>query len=161
MLENLTDNASVWVFQSNKHLTTDQTQYIKNTLQTFIPSWAAHGVNLRSDFEVVKDLFILIGVDEDQTSASGCSKDALMRQISSIGDHIGVDFLDRLTIAYVNSEDNIELIGMEDFKNLIRKDIVRQDTIVYNNLISSKKELQENWETPLRDSWHANLVPIL
>lgn len=161
MLSTLSNHASVWVFQANKTLQTKEIETIKKSLKTFVPGWAAHGVNLTADFEIVKDLFIVIGVDENHAEASGCSKDALTRQIKAIGNEIGVDFFDRLTIAYVNSETKIELVNMLNFKSLIQKDIIRQNTIVYNNLISTKRELIENWEVKLSDSWHANLMPIV
>ena len=161
MLSTLSDKSSVWIFQANKILNTYQIEKIQESLAVFVPEWAAHGVNLKADFEVAKALFIIVGVDESHAEASGCSKDALTRQIKFIGEQIGVDFFDRLTIAYITDKNKIELADMLSFKNLIQKDIVRQNTIVFNNLITTKAELMENWEVKLSDSWHANLMPII
>ncbi len=161
MLSRLSDQASVWIFQSDQHLQPSQIEYVNSALKSFVPNWAAHGASLKADFEVIKDLFIIIGVDENHVSASGCSKDALTREIKMIGEKIEIDFFDRLKIAYINKEDKIDLVDMISFKELIQKDIIRRNTIVYNNLVVTKKELLENWEVQLNDSWHANLMPIL
>lgn len=161
MLSELSNQASVWIFQANKQLTTNDCTFIQASLEKFVPEWAAHGVSLKADFNIVDNLFVIIGVDESHAQASGCSKDTLTRQIKLIGEHLGVDFFDRLAIAYENESGNIELVDMLTFKNLVQKDIIRQNTVVFNNLVTTKNELLTNWKVKVADSWHANLMPIL
>ncbi|MFK8038377.1 MAG: hypothetical protein AB8B74_08815 [Crocinitomicaceae bacterium] len=160
MLSSLSNQANVWIFQANKQLTKDQINTIEKSLNKFVPEWAAHGVSLKADFEVAKNLFLIIGVDENHAQASGCSKDTLNRHIQSIGDLLEVDFFNRLNIAYVNEKESIEIVNMITFKDLVQKDVIRQNTMVFNNLISKKSELETDWEVKLSESWHANLMPI-
>ncbi len=160
MLSKLSDSASVWIFQSNQKLKVDQLNYINESLGKFVPEWSAHGVNLKSDFQIVDDLCIVIGVDEGHAGASGCSKDALTRHIKEIGEAIDIDFFDRLRIAYLNEKEEITLVNMLEFKAGVQADVIRRDTIVYNNLIETKRDLSLNWKIKVADSWHANLVMI-
>ncbi len=160
ILPDLSENASVWVFQSNKILKEDQILYIQESLNEFIPQWSAHGANLGASFEVLKQLFIVVGVDENLTTASGCSKDSLTQKIQAVGNAIGCDFLDRMVIAYEPMEDQIALIDFSNFKSKIQNDSIRQNTIVYNNLINTKADLLKNWRVELKNSWHASLMPI-
>ncbi|MDX1349996.1 MAG: ABC transporter ATPase [Putridiphycobacter sp.] len=161
MLPSLSNQSTIWIFQANRILNPKEIEFINSKLALFIPEWAAHGTKLKAEFEVLKNLFVLIGVDENQATASGCSKDALNKEILGIGAELGVDFFDRLKIAYVNENNEIVLADMATFKTLIQKDIVRQNTFVYNNLVSTKEDLINHWEVQLKDSWHANLMPIL
>lgn len=160
MLSSLSNHASVWVFQANQLLNNSQIDFIKTSLNQFIPEWAAHGASLKADFEVINNLCIVIGADENEVQASGCSKDSLNRCIQTVGDALKIDFFNRLNIAYVDAESSIQIVNMIVFKDLIQKDVVRQNTLVYNNLVTKKNELESDWIVKLSDSWHANLMPI-
>ncbi|MFD1552286.1 hypothetical protein DNU06_11365 [Putridiphycobacter roseus] len=160
ILPNLSESASVWVFQANQKLNEKQILFIQESLQDFIPNWSAHGTNLNASFEVLNYLFIVVGVDEELATASGCSKDSLTQKIQAIGKAIECDFFDRMTIAYEATSNEIELIDFANFKAKIQSDTIRQDTIVYNNLISTKAALLKDWRGPLKNSWHASLMPI-
>lgn len=160
MLSSLSNQASVWIFQSNELLNRNQVDFIEASLNKFVPEWAAHGVSLRADFEIVKNLFVIIGVDENHAQASGCSKDSLNRHIHTIGDTLGIDFFNRLNIAYVDENSAIQLVDMVAFKALVQKDMIRQNTLVYNNLVTNKLALESEWEVKMSESWHVNLMPI-
>ena len=47
---------------------------------------------------------------------------------------------------------------VNEFEKLFSQGILHDNSIVFNNLIITKKELESNWEIPLKDSWHKNLV---
>ncbi|MFK8045490.1 MAG: ABC transporter ATPase [Crocinitomicaceae bacterium] len=158
MLVQLKNSATVWVFQGNQKFDKEQVNNVKTQLKKFIPKWAAHGLSLKADFEIVKDLFIIIGVDEQTTQASGCSKDALTREIKMIGDLLEIDFFDRMSIVYKDDTDSLKLCNMSEFKELLSRGTVTKETIVYNNLVATKQELLTKWETTVQNSWHSNLL---
>ena len=37
---------------------------------------------------------------------------------------------------------------------MVKDKAVSAQTIVFNNLVNTKIEYEENWEVPLEDSWH-------
>ncbi|MBK6525525.1 MAG: hypothetical protein IPG07_08215 [Crocinitomicaceae bacterium] len=83
------------------------------------------------------------------------------RIIKKIGDEITIDFFDRLRVAYLDSDQKIQLTSLGDFKALMKSDQVRQSTPVFNNLIETKADLDTKWKTTVKDSWHKNLMQIL
>lgn len=161
MLSKLTDNSKVWIFQSNKFFTEPQAKIINQDLSVFMDEWSVHGTKIKTDFEIVDNLFIVLGADETQSAVSGCSKDSMTRVVKSLGEKLNIDFFDRLSIAYKNSGGNIELLTLDKFKKGLQSDAIRQNSIVFNNLIETKAELESNWQVEVKNSWHKMLLPIM
>ena len=46
---------------------------------------------------------------------------------------------------------------MNDFTKLIEEETIDDNTTVFNNTITTKKEFDTQWTLPLKDSWHAQL----
>lgn len=161
MLNKLAPHSRVWVFQANRFLKDDELTFVNQKMTEFIPTWASHGNELYGDFLIVDNLFLIVGVDEKKSSTSGCSIDSLNRTIKKIGDEISIDFFDRLRVAYLDSDHKIQLTPLGDFKALMKADQVRQSTVVFNNLIETKADLDTKWKAAVKDSWHKNLIQIL
>lgn len=161
MLNNLAPHSRVWVFQANRFLTETDISLIQKNMKEFIPNWAAHGNDLYGDFQVAENLFLIVGVDESKSPTSGCSVDALTRVIKKTGEEISVDFFDRLRVAYLDEQQKIQIVPLNEFKSLLKSDTVRQSTTVFNNLIETKADLETKWKTPVKNSWHKNLIQIL
>ena len=78
-IENMPPDARVWVYQNNKVFSDAELIAIKLEGEKFISDWSAHGAALNASFDVLHNRFIVIGVDEKQATASGCSIDRLTR----------------------------------------------------------------------------------
>jgi hypothetical protein len=150
----------VWIFQTDRFLTDSECREIQLRLNEFIPNWASHGNGLNGGFKLEKNLFVIVGVDESQSMASGCSIDSLTRVIKELGSSLNVDFFNRLAIAYENQQGKLEIVSMTAFKALISSNQVNYDTIVFNNLVASKEEFDQKWRTNVGQSWHANLFQL-
>lgn len=158
---NLAPHSRIWIFQSDRFLTASETDFMAKTMNNFIPQWAAHGNDLYGAFSVKENLFLVVGVDESKSPASGCSIDTLTRTVKDLGAHLGIDFFNRMAIAYVNHENKIELVSMAQFKHLIAENKVDHNTTVFNNLVNSKAEFDHKWRTEVRNSWHTNLFQLV
>ncbi len=161
MLKDYPDNSKIFVFQSNKFISDEGIKLINEKMTTFIEDWTVHGKNLKATFQTITPLFIIVAVDESFAELSGCSKDALTHQIKEIGKELDVDFFDRMMVAYHPNDNEIALATLADFKAKLQKDEIRQDTMVYNNLIETKADLKQNWQTTVKNSWHKQLLPIV
>ena len=160
LLPDLAPHSRVWIFQTDRKLNEQEVHHLRHNMALFIPQWASHGNDLYGGFEFEQGLFLIVGVDEARSPASGCSIDSLTHTVKKIGADLGVDFFNRLAIAYVNQQKQIELISMETFKQKVTDGTINADTEVFNNLINTKKDLLTNWRTPVKNSWHANLFQI-
>lgn len=157
----LVPHSRIWIFQSDRFLNTNEINFITNALNQFIPQWASHGNDLYGAFTQKENLFLIVGVDESKSPASGCSIDTLTRTIQEIGAQLKIDFFNRMAIAFVNQEEKIELVSMTQFKQLIAENRINHNTVVFNNLVNSKQEFDTNWRTAVRNSWHTNLFQLV
>ena len=85
-------------------------------------------------------------------------KDKLTNFIIHLSNEIGVDFFNRLNIAYKADSEKINLQSLSGFKTLISEGKINEESIVFNNLIKTKKDYIERWEVQLKNSWHKTLL---
>lgn len=90
----------IWIYQSNRMLTTDEQSLASERLDAFTSKWKVHGHPLTASAEIRYGLFILLKVDERQALPSGCSIDASVRFMKELQQELHVDFFDRMQIAY-------------------------------------------------------------
>jgi len=152
----LDDSSRVWIFQSDKIISDDKIDLIKSNLNVFLPNWSSHGKELKCSFEIKFNLFIVIGVDNSVNNATGCSIDTLTNFIFDIQSKTNLNFFNRLAIAY-KLNDKIHINSMAEIKERIKSKEFFSDTVVYNNLVKTKKEYIDAWETLAIESWHKNL----
>jgi hypothetical protein len=161
MLDKLPLDSKIFIFQADRFLTSADIDLIKSKMNQFLPTWATHGTDLTADYCIEHNLFLIVGNDEAKAATSGCSKDSLTRVVKGVGEELGIDFFNRLNISYQTPEEKIKLVNMSEFKSLLKKDEVSQTSLVFNNLIESKSDLESKWIVPVKNSWHKNLISIL
>ena len=149
----LPDDARVWVYQCNRSFTEEEQKQLHKQLEEFINHWMVHGKDLLSSFELRYNRFIVIGALPDAHGVGGCSLDALAHFIQELEAQYNVTLLDRMNVSYRQGE-HIVYKNLADFKKMVKEKAVSAQTIVFNNLVNTKIEYEENWEVPLEDSWH-------
>jgi hypothetical protein len=145
--------SKVWIYQSNRRFTDAEAEEIQQKLDAFTTQWTAHGHQLKAKAEIPYQFFIVLIVDQDAASATGCSIDASVRVIKEIEQAYHVDLFDRFNIAY-KIDDQVFVNTKEDFETLVSIKKITVDTIVFNNLVQTLEEYQQKWEVPLENSWH-------
>ena len=101
-----------------------------------------------------------MGVDENFNNVSGCSIDSSVRVIKELEDEFDLDLMNKLNIAFKVGE-NLNTVTLAEFQEYLKLEKVNEDTIVFNNMIQSKDELVSNWEVPVKQSWHKQLLAII
>lgn len=151
--QNLPDDSRTWVYQSNRKFSDEEVQFIEEKTKAFLTQWTAHGSNLEAGFEVKYGRFIVIGLNQQNASASGCSIDASVHFIQSLQEKMDVDLLDKMNVTFYSGE-YIAHKSLIDFRKMAKAKSVSPNTVVFNNLVNTKKEYEESWEVPAKDSWH-------
>ena len=155
--KNLPDNTRVWIYQSNRPFSLKESKSILEQGEDFLKSWSAHGAKLTAAFEIFHNLFIALFVDEEQAKATGCSIDKSVHLIKSFEKEFDVKLLERNCVASRVGK-NISVLSRREFLEKIRSGQLNENTIVFNNLVSTKKEFETKWEVPLKESWHYGLI---
>jgi len=156
---NISENSRVWIYQANRILTLEEEKAILQILHNFTAEWLAHGHALAAKGEVLHHQFILLSVDEEVAGATGCSIDKSVNLMKEIEQKFNLNLFDRFRIAYRHNEEVINC-SREEFEALIKNGSVNENTLVFNNLINSRNELQSAWEIPFKDSWHAKVFSV-
>ena len=148
----IADAARVWIYQANRKLTKDEASTLRDAAKRFTVEWAAHGNALASSAEVLHDLFLVIAVDESHNDASGCSIDASVKFVKEAEKALNVNFFDRTSVAYqINDEIHVE--SLQNLKQSISEGKINRSTPVFNNLVATKKEMDQNWITKAENTW--------
>jgi hypothetical protein len=150
-------DSRVWVYQSNRTLTPDEENKITQEAKEFVDSWTAHNQTLHASFEIRHHIFLIFMIDQKHAAASGCSIDKSLHFIQNAEKKYSLSLLDRMIFAYKDN-DEIHLVNKKEFDSLISSGKISDDTIVFNNLVISKSELDNSWEMPLGKSWHKQIV---
>ncbi|MEO8766362.1 MAG: hypothetical protein ABI416_18825 [Ginsengibacter sp.] len=146
------DNSHVWVYQSNRTFTIKETIQIEELLQNFTKGWKSHGTPVKGYANVFFGQFIILMADEMAMGVSGCSTDSSVRLIKNIEQDFGVELFDRLMLAFIIQE-RIQLLPLSKIAGFLKDDIIKTDTLYFNNTILTKKELIESWIIPVKESW--------
>lgn len=155
--EKLSETSKIWIYQANRSFTENEILEIKQKLNIFIEQWTAHGNNLQASYEFRYKRFIILAIDQEVHSATGCSIDASVNFIQQLEKEYNVNLLDKMNVSY-RQGDYIAYKPLVDFKKMAKQNAVSQNTIVFNNLVTNKEEYQNYWEVPARDSWHARFM---
>ena len=157
---NISANSRVWVYQSDRPFTQVEEIDIQERLDRFIGDWQAHGHQLAAAFEIRYSRFIILFVDEEIAGATGCSIDKSVNLMKTIEQEFKVQLFNRFNIAY---RENQEVLSCEreEFEKLIATGKINENSIVFNNLIQTKAELETAWEVPFKASWHARVFTLI
>lgn len=150
------DQSRVWIYQSNRPFKAEEQHKIEKDLKAFTAGWDAHGAPLKAKGELRYGRFLILLVDEVQATASGCSIDRSVGFIRDIEKDYGVNMFDRFNMAY-KKDNEVYSCTREEFEALLQAGEINEDTIVFNNMVQTKAELDAKWEVPFRDSWHVRV----
>jgi hypothetical protein len=150
--DSLPDSCRLWVYQSARKFTEQEEHTLSQALTAFTQQWTAHGKPLKSSFKVVYNQFILLAADESFNEASGCSIDDSVHAIKEIDQHFKFSLFDRTSVACLIDEEVI-VIRMKELSASLKQEIWNQDTLVFNNSISTKGDIKTNWILPAKNTW--------
>ncbi|PZD76470.1 ABC transporter ATPase [Mesonia sp. K7] len=149
----LPDEARIWIYQANRSFTEEEQKEITDKTTRFLEQWTAHGKDLQAGFDLKYNRFLVIGLNQESQSATGCSIDASVHFIQELEKTYKVDLLDKMNVSFKQGE-YIAYKPLIDFKKMVKDRSVSANTIVFNNLVNTKSEFLSDWEVPLAQSWH-------
>ncbi len=152
--ENFPPDARVWIYQSDRKLLPAEAEAITLDLDQFCSQWKSHGAAVKAVGRILMNRFILLIADERMASVSGCSTDSSVKAMQSLEEKYQLRLFDRMQIAFLTEKDVITL-PLHEVAQAITQGHIDWDTPVFNNSITSLKDLSESWTVPLKGSWLA------
>ena len=151
---NFHPDSRVWVYQSNRLFTLNEALEIEEMLKEFVAGWMSHGEKVKGAAYLFFGQFIVLMADETATNVGGCSTDSSVRMIKDIEQRFKVNMFDRTTLAFV-VKDKIELLPLSQLQYAFDNGFLNADSLYFNNLVQTKKELESEWIVMVKESWLA------
>ena len=156
-LATMVPHARVWIYKSAAAFTIAQRDAILSRGVEFTRTWAAHGAQLDACVEVLHDHFVVIAVDEAQAMASGCSIDTSVQFVRALETDLQLQLTDRMVVLY-ERDGAIKSTRVPLLEALIASGELTADTIVFDDLVSTKADLDARFRVKLRESWMARFL---
>ena len=156
----LSDSSRVWVFGTDRALTNAEATALARLVDDFLSTWVAHGQPLTCGWEWRDGRFLVAGVDENATHASGCSIDGLYRKLADFEKQHGVSLLSREYVFYREADGEVRSASRDEFARLSADGKIGPDTIVFDTSVTRLGEWRERFELPAAGSWHRALLAV-
>lgn len=153
-------DSRVWVYQSSRLFSMGEAFDIEDLLKEFTAQWKSHGTPVKGDGYLFFGRFIVLMADERATGVSGCSTDSSVRLIKDIEQRFSVNMFDRTTLAFV-LKDKIELLPLSQIQYAADNQFITGDTLFFNNMVTTKDELENKWIVPVKETWLAKRIESL
>jgi hypothetical protein len=150
--ENMDDSSRVWIYQSSRLFTITEAFQVEDILHQFLLSWNSHGTPVKGWASLFYGQFIILMADETASGVSGCSTDSSVRLIKEIEETFQLQLFNRLLLAFLIKE-KVQLFPLTQLEYAIENNFLTGDSIYFNNTVLTKKEMQEKWQIPLKESW--------
>jgi len=147
------DNSRVWIYQSSRMLGMGEALQIEPILENFIANWKSHGASVKGYANLLFGQFIIIMADESQsTTVGGCSTDSSVRIIKQIEQNLNVDMFNRQNLSFI-IKDKVEVLPLAQLNYAAENGFITSETLFFNNLVATKKEVLKSWIIPVKESW--------
>jgi hypothetical protein len=151
--ESLSSESKVWIYPSSRKFYKEEIQGLEEKITKFLTNWKQEDENFSCAFELRYNRFIIIGANAQDAMISMQEMDSLVGFILGLQNDYDVELLDRMNACFKQGE-FVQYKELKDFKKLLKNKSVSEKTIVFDNLIQTKEELEEFWEVPITDSWY-------
>ena len=151
---NFASDSRVWIYQASRLFSLGEALALEEKLAEFTKTWKSHGAPVKGAAFLFFGQFIVLLADETAVGVGGCSTDSSVRVIKEIEQEYNVNLFDRTQLAFVLKE-KVQLLPISQFNYALENGFIELSTLYFNNTVATKKELEENWIIPVKNSWLA------
>lgn len=147
-----TNDYRVIIYPASRPFTAKESKEIAEKLFDYLSTWRAHGKPLSSSFKIEHNQFIIIVIDEEKETASGCSVDALNSVIRELDNTYSLGLFDRMKASYMLNG-SIHTLPLAEFRKAIRSGLINEEAEVFDFSKSTYVNYLSDFLLPLRRSW--------
>lgn len=147
----------LWIYPSSRKFYPQEIEDLKNSIEDFLNNWTNEGEELNCSYQLKYDRFIIITVDDSEISLSLKAHDDLVAFILGIEAKYSIVLLDKINVCYKQGE-FVQYKDLIEFKKMIKTGGVSKKTTVFDNMITTKEALENDWEINIKESWLGRLL---
>ena len=142
----------LWVFPSSRKFYPQEIEGLKQRIEEFLGNWTNEGQSLDCSYQLKYDRFLIISVDNSEINLSLRAHDTLTAFILELEKFYDIVLLDKINVCYKQGE-FVQYKDLKEFKKMMKSKGVSKKTVVFDNMITTKAELENDWEINIMDSW--------
>lgn len=153
----LSEQAKVWIYPSSRKFYPQEVEEIEAKIKSFVTNWYPKDESFLCSYLFLYNRFIIISVEEMDSSITNQDMDLLVCFMMDLQNTYEVQLLDRMNVCFKQGE-YIQYKDLKEFKKLVKNKAVSKKTILFDNLITTKFDLENYWEIPIEDSWYKRFL---
>lgn len=150
-------DARVWIYKSATPFTPAQLAVIRERGAAFTGAWRSHGQVVVGALEVLNDHLVALGADIKDMRICGGAIDASTRLVKELERDLGLQLTDRMVVVY-EKDGALRTCRVPELEGLVKQGTLTGDTIVYDDLVATKADLDARFRTPMRNTWMARYL---
>tara|TARA_B100000809_G_C15042852_1_gene496207 strand:- start:604 stop:1086 length:483 start_codon:yes stop_codon:yes gene_type:complete len=151
--KSISNEAKVWVYPSSRKFYPAEIPEIEQQLKKFVENWKLEDENFKVSYQFLYNRFIILVADDSETALTNADIDASVAFILQLQETYKVALLDKMNACFKQGE-YVQYKELKDFKKLLKNKAVTAKTIIFDNLINNKEDLENYWELAIEDSWY-------
>lgn len=160
-LVTLPPEARLWLYAASRRLSDAEMERVSVEMNRFMLDWSSHGREVLGVSELAGNRVMGVAAMVPEADISGCGIDKSVHRLQELGDELGVEWLAGLSIAYRDTEGEIQVVSRGAFRKLVQAGTVSAETPIIDLSLTTVGDLNtRGLERPLRESWHAKVFPI-
>jgi len=167
VLQEMTGNATfdsmpghtrLWIYKVGRALNQSEIEMIRTKGAAFVSTWAAHGQAMQALVDVSHGRLVIIAADEQVANATGCSIDSSVAFVKGLEKELETTLTDRMLLIYESKDGHVDSCTLQQLAGLAKEGIVTEDTIIFDDLVTTKADFDVRFKIPLKDSWAAKFL---
>ncbi|KGL60164.1 hypothetical protein SAMN04487762_0096 [Polaribacter sp. Hel1_33_78] len=149
----ISNDAKVWVYPSDRKFYSTEIDEIEKKIKKFAENWKLEDENFKVSYRFLYNRFIILVADDSETTLTNADIDTSVSFILQLQETYKVNLLDKMNVCFKQGE-YVQYKELKDFKKLVKNKAVTAKTIIFDNLINNKEDLENYWEIAIEDSWY-------
>ncbi|QXP64340.1 ABC transporter ATPase [Polaribacter sp. HaHaR_3_91] len=149
----ITEEAKVWVYPSSRKFYPNEIEGIESKVKDFLENWKSDDENFKASYQFLYNRFIVLFADDENSTLTNSDIDTSVSFILGLQQEYEVELLDKMNACFKQGE-YVQYKDLKDFKKLLKNKAVTAKSIIFDNLITTKVDFDNNWEIPLEESWY-------
>ncbi len=147
----LSEEARIWIYPCNRKFYPQEIEGLKTKIENFIKDWN-NDDDFIASYQLLYNRFIIFST-ESTSEVTSKDIDKQVVFILQLQQEYEVELLDKMNVCFKQGE-HIQYKEIKEFKKLLKNKSVNDKTIVFDNLIQTKYDLENFWEVPITESWY-------
>ena len=149
----LPEDSKVWVYPSDRKFYPNEIEEIEGKIKNFIENWKSDDENFKASYQFLYNRFIIFAVDVESYQLTNEDIDISVSFILELQETYHVSLLDKMNVCFKQGE-FVQYKELKDFKKLLKNKALTGKSIIFDNLVSNKEDLDNHWELAIEDSWY-------